>query len=57
MQVPQGRGHAPIFAELLQTHKFHNVKLELILKSSVLPEQAEQIGLPPDYWRRGGQTF
>ena len=32
-------------------------KLELILNYSVLPEQAEQIGLPRDKWRRGGQTF
>ena len=31
--------------------------LELILNYSVLPEQAEQIGLPRDEWRRGGQTF
>ena len=32
-------------------------ELELILNSSVLPEQTEQIGMGPDRWRRGGQTF
>ena len=32
-------------------------QLELILSSSILLEQVEQIGLRPDKWRRGGQTF
>ena len=32
-------------------------QLELILNYSVLPEQTEQIGMGPDKWRRGGQTF
>ena len=32
-------------------------RLELILNYSRVPEQSEQIGLPRDKWRRGGQTF